>query len=289
MTVPTGDSALVNVAFPCSARVGEGPVWEGGVLHWVDILGGAIHTGEPDTGAVSTVCVPTLVGAAVPDAEEGFVVACAEGFGTVRDGSLDVRCRILGDGLRMNDAKCDPWGRLWAGSNAMNFDAGAGRLHVLRADWSTEVVLDGLTLPNGLGWSPDGTTFYLVDSYAYEIYAFAVTADGMDIGSRRVIATFDQRQGMPDGMCVDAEGCLWVAIWGGGRIERLAPNGRRLRTVTMPVQQPSSCAFGGTDLEVLYVTSAREGLSLAGSAQDGSVFVLRDPGVRGLPVHGFAG
>jgi sugar lactone lactonase YvrE len=289
MTAPVGDSGLIEVAFSCSARVGEGPVWDGGVLHWVDILGGAIYTGNPNIGVVSAVSVPTLVGAAVPRAGGGYVVACADGFGAVRDGSLDVRCRILGDGLRMNDAKCDPRGRLWAGSNAMDFDAGAGRLHVLHADWSTEVVLDGLTLPNGLGWSPDGATLYLVDSLAYEIYAFAVTSDGIDIGSRRVVATFDERQGMPDGMCVDAEGCLWVAVWGGGRVERIAPDGRRLRTVKLPVQQPSSCAFGGTGLDVLYVTSAREGLDLAESAQDGWVFVLRDPGVRGLAVQSFAG
>lgn len=278
----------VKVAFAATDRVGEGPVWHDGRLHWVDILSGLIHRGDPATATVTTDEVPTLVGAAVPAASGGYVVACAEGFGTVRDGTLDVRSAILPDGIRMNDAKCDPLGRLWAGSNAMEFDAGAGALHVLHSDWTTEVVLTGLTLPNGMGWSPDGATFYLIDSYAYELYSFGYSAAGIDVGSRRLVASFDPAGGMPDGMCVDAEGGLWVARWGGSRVDLLTPDGVLRRTVPMPAAQPSSCAFGGADLDVLYVTSAREGLTLADGDSDGSVFILDDPGVRGLAVQGFA-
>lgn len=278
----------VQLAFAATDRVGEGPVWHAGMLHWVDILGGLIHRGDPATATVTTDEVPTLVGAAVPASSGGYVVACTEGFGTVRDGTLDVRNAILPDGIRMNDAKCDPLGRLWAGSNAMEFDSGAGTLHLLRPDWTTEVVLTGMTLPNGMGWSPDGATFYLIDSYAFELYEFGFSAAGIDVGSRRVVASFDPAEGMPDGMCVDAEGGLWVARWGGARVDLLTPDGVPRRSVKIPAAQPSSCAFGGADLDVLYVTSAREGLPLDASGPDGSVFVLDDPGVRGLPVGGFA-
>ncbi len=282
LTVP------VDVAFATSDRLGEGPVWHDGALHWVDILDGLIHRGDPVTGAVETVAAPTLIGAAAPAASGGYVIACAEGFGTVIEGVLDVRSAFLPDGVRMNDAKCDPFGQLWAGSNAMEFNAGAGALHVLRPDWSVETVLTGLTLPNGMGWSPDGATFYLIDTFAYELYAFEFGRAGPDVDRRRVLAQFDRAEGLPDGLCVDAQGDLWVARWGGRRIDRIGPDGQRLGRIDIPAVQSSSCAFGGADLDVLYVTSARDGLDLGDSDPDGSVFAVTGLGVSGQPGTVFA-
>ena len=146
----------------------------GQTLHWVDILGGALHTSDLATGATTSVEMPTLLGAAVPRHGGGFAAATAEGFAALgSDGTLDTRCPILRPGERMNDGKCDPQGRFWAGSTAMDFRSGAGALQVLGPDRSTRTVLDGLTLPNGLGWGPDGTTFYLVDTVPAQVWAFA--------------------------------------------------------------------------------------------------------------------
>jgi sugar lactone lactonase YvrE len=272
-------------------RVGEGPVWDAEArrLHWVDILAGDLHTTEPDTGRTTTISLPTLLGAAVPRAAGGFVAAMEDGFAEVDvDGTMRVRAHVLRDGVRMNDAKCDPTGRLWAGSTRIDFTPGEGALHVLEPDWTTRVVLHGLTLPNGLGWSPDGRTFYLVDSMEGVLWAFDTELASGTLGARRELVRFKESDGLPDGLCVDAAGCLWLAMWGGGRVLRIAPDGAVLEALDMPVVQPSSCAFGGAGLDVLFVTSAAEGLSTMDSL-DGSLFAVAGLGHNGVPAVRFGG
>ncbi|MFB6988524.1 MULTISPECIES: SMP-30/gluconolactonase/LRE family protein [unclassified Streptomyces] len=282
-----------RIAIPGRARVGEGPVWDAGLrrLHWVDIPAGHIHTSDPVTGRTTSLRLPTQVGAAVPRRGGGFVVATAEGFASVEaDGSTIARRTFLSDDERMNDAKCDRHGRFWAGSTAMDFRPGRGALHVLLPDWTSRVVLEGLALPNGLGWSPDGRTFYLADSIAGEIYAFDTTDEAPWIARRRTLFRLPARTGMPDGLTVDASGCLWVAVWGGARVARISPDGDLLGEIPLPVHQPSSCTFGGPRLDALYVTSARESLELPGDDPAGSVFVVEETGgAVGLPPASFAG
>ncbi|MCX5317017.1 SMP-30/gluconolactonase/LRE family protein [Streptomyces sp. NBC_00154] len=280
----------ISVAVAATARVGEGPVWDAAAnrLHWVDILRGAIHTSDLTTGATTSLATPTLLGAAVPRLGGGLVAATAEGFAEVgSDGTFDTRCPILSPGLRMNDGKCDPQGRFWAGSTDMDFRPGAGALHVLGPDWSTRTALDGLTLPNGLGWSPDGTTFYLIDTIPAQVWAFAFDGATGALSERRLLRQFEAGVGLPDGMCVDADGRLWIAMWGGARVVCLSPDGKAVRSVEMPVAQPSSCAFAGPRLDRLAVTSAREGLDLTAQAPDGSVFVVDGLSVCGLPTRLF--
>lgn len=282
----------VSVAVPGDARVGEGPYWdaEAGRLHWVDILRGRIHSSGLDAADHQVIEVPTLVGAAVPKVSGGYVAATAEGFAEVgHDGTWTTRVDLLPSTQRMNDAKCDHAGRFWAGSTDMDFAPGHGALHVLTPSWRWEQVLDGLTLPNGLEWSLDGHTFYLVDTIAGELSAFDAPSSGLTPTNRRLLARFPSRDGIPDGMTIDADGCLWIAMWGGGRIVRLSPDGEILATVPVPVAQPSSCAFAGPDVDVLVVTTAREGLDLAEDDVAGSVLVVRGLGVRGLPSRPFAG
>ncbi|MFF2324757.1 MULTISPECIES: SMP-30/gluconolactonase/LRE family protein [unclassified Streptomyces] len=283
-----------EVAIPGTARVGEGPVWDPGLrrLHWVDIPAGLIHTSDPATGLTTSLRLPTQVGAAVPRrGGGGFVAATAEGFASVdADGSMTTRRAFLPAGERMNDAKCDRQGRFWAGSTALDFRPGSGALHVLLPDWTSHVLLEGLTLPNGLGWSPDGRTFYLADSIAGEIYAFDTTDDAPWISRRRTLVRLPAHTGMPDGLTVDSAGCLWVALWGGARVARISPDGDLLGGIPLPVRQPSSCTFGGPRLDALYVTSAREGLELPGDDPAGSVFVVDEMGgAVGLPSATFAG
>jgi sugar lactone lactonase YvrE len=280
------ETLRVAVAVRAAAQVGEGPVWDATTarLDWVDIPAGLVHTSDIETGRTATRRLPTQVGAVTRSVGGGYVVACKEGFGAFSpDGDFTVRHAVLGADERMNDAKCDPAGRFWAGSTMLDFRAGRGALHVLRPDWSTEVVRDGLTLPNGMGWSPDARTFYLADSYAYAIYAFSFDLAGGTLSDERTLVEFTEADGMPDGLCVDTDGCLWVAMWGGARVLRISPTGDVLSVVAMPVRQPSSCAFAGDDLDVLCVTSARDGLDLGADAPDGSVFRVSGTGAVGLP------
>ena len=239
--------SMARVLVRAESRVGEGPVWDAaaGVVRWVDILAGELHSTDPGTGATTSITVPTLVGAAAPRAGGGLVLATREGFATLDGDVFTPRLQVLSAGYRMNDAACDPRGRYWAGSTEMSFTPGAGRLHVLDSDWQSQVVLEGLTLPNGMGWSPDGSTYYLADTLAGEILAFDVDVETGLPGGRRLFCTIDPLRGMPDGMTVDAAGCLWVALWGGAAVVRLAPDGSELSVVRLPVVQPSACAFGG--------------------------------------------
>ncbi len=290
----TLQTSAPRVLAAADSVVGEGPVWDGsaGRLRWVDIMSGRLNSTDPDTGDTASQTVPTLVGAAAPRASGGLVLATREGFATV-DGpegpGLHPRLDVLGPGERMNDAAVDPWGRYWAGSTTMDFAAGRGALHLLEPDWSSRVVLDGLTLPNGLGWSPDRRTFYLVDTMPGDILRFDVDPRTHLPTDGRLFHHVDGARGIPDGLTIDATGCLWVALWGGAAVLKLSSEGDEVGVLEMPVQQPSSCAFGGLDLDRLFVTSARDGLRVADYAPDGSLFVIDSPGAIGQPAVPFAG
>ncbi len=182
------------------------------------------------------------VGAVAPAAAGGLVVACEHGFGVVTGaGSFELRLPVLPAGERMNDAKCDSRGRLWAGSTEMSFAAGRGALHVLRPDWSTDVVMDGLTLPNGMGWSPDSTVYYLADSDQRASSSPSTSICGMArCRAGRTLIAFAAEDGKPDGLCIDSAGTLWVAMWGTSRLLRISPLGAIEDVVPLPVRQPSS-------------------------------------------------
>lgn len=282
-----------KVVVDADPRVGEGPVWDAdrGELVWVDILGGCVHRTQTGSGSTRTYRLATYVGAAAPASDGGFVVATSEGFGYLdEDGVFDSRLEFLPSGARMNDAKCDPRGRFWAGSCAMDFTPGGGALHILEPDWSVRTILEGLTLPNGLDWSPDGRTFYLVDTVDRAVYAFGFDPEAGEICEQRTLIAFEpELAGLPDGMCVDAGGDLWIALWGGRAVVRVSAAGELLETLEVPVVQPSSCAFGGAELAVLYVTSAREGLPENEIGLDGCVLGLASTGTRGQQVPRFAG
>lgn len=284
----------IDIAFAAEARVGEGPTWDAGngdgTLHWVDILAGRVHTSDPSTGRSSTIETGTLVGAALPRRAGGFVAATSFGFAKLdAGGSFRDELRILPDGIRMNDAKCDRAGRLWAGSTEMDFASGRGALHALAPDWSTEVILDGLTLPNGLDWSPDDSVLYLADTIERVVLAFDFDLEDPGISGSRTLIEFGHADGLPDGLTVDADGCLWIAMWEGGRIVRVSPDGEVLAEIAVPVHQPTSCAFGGPDLDVLYVTTAREGLEVGAGDPAGSVLAVTGLGVQGRQPTFFAG
>ena len=285
----------VEVAVAAAAELAEGPSWDARAqrLRWVDIEAGLVHTYCPVTGRDSSEDVGIAVGAVVPRRGGGLALAIEDGF-ALSDGPAD---RLLRrhrvdepDGNRMNDGKCDRDGRFFAGTMARDQTPGAGALYRLDPDGRVERVRAGVTISNGLGWSPDGATMYYVDSPTHVILAFDYDRDTAAMTAERVLAELDPGEGMPDGLTVDAEGCLWVARWGGARVDRIAPDGRRVDTVRLPASHVTSCAFGGPELAELYITTARMGLSDQESEEQpeaGHVFVC-DPGVIGMPSHACA-
>ena len=286
------DFGRVEALGSARADVGEGPHWdaEAELLWWVDLLAGLVHHIGLQSDRLGTWSLGRPVGAVVKRASGGLVVADSRGFRYLgADGSQGEEIAVLGAGQRMNDAKADPAGWLWSGSTALDFGAGQGGLWVLQPDRRAEQVLDGLTLPNGLGWSPDGATFYLVDTLQGWLRAWDFSPGVGITGGARSIVEFTDPTQVPDGLCVDAEGTIWLAIWGGSRLERYAADGTPLGTVRLPVVQPSSCTFGGPDLGTLLVTSARRGLGGRATDLDGAVLVISSPGAIGLPAEHFAG
>lgn len=280
-----------EVVIRASAETGEGPVWDArtGELVWVDIPAGLLHRSDASTGADTATQAGMKLGAVAVASSGGFAAAAEDGFGLIDDGGhLELLDRALPDpGTRMNDAACDSQGRMWAGSLGAGIAPGSGLLHCWEPGQPSRVVLRGLTLPNGIAWSPSGKQMYLADSIAGAVYEFGFEAGEGRLGERRVLIEIPPEQGLPDGLCADADGCLWLAVWGGWQVRQYDPNGRLLATVGFPVAQPSACAFGpGT---TLYVTSAWEGLpSDHGQPLAGSVFAF-DAGIRGAETGVFGG
>ena len=275
------------------AECGEGPVWDAaaGVLHWVDIIPGEILRTDPATGETTVTSYPEMVGAAAQRAGGGIVAAVASGFvGFDRSGVVDHRVDCLAEGVRMNDAKVDPNGRFWAGSCAMDFAEGAGGLWMLDEQWNATLVLDGLTQPNGLDWSPARDFFYLVETQARQVLRFAWDAGRGAIDSEpTVLIHADAFPGYPDGLCVDTRGHLWIAEFAGAAVHEFTPDGERVRSIPVPTAQPTSCAFVGEALDELWITSAAVGIDPADDAEAGSIFRLRGLEATGLPSTPFGG
>jgi sugar lactone lactonase YvrE len=277
--------------------LGEGARWDArrGELLRVDILSGRVHRDRVgDDGSLSPVCtywVPGPVGAITPvQGDDGWLLAAGRGFAHLSpDGSLRPVGEIAPAGTRMNDAACDPQGRLWAGTMADDHRVGGGALY--RLDWAgrTEVVLDGLTISNGLGWSPDGTTMYLIDSGPRLVHAFAFDRDRGTISDGHVLITLPEEIGAPDGMTVDAAGDLWVAVYDGGRVNRYSPEGVLRQVLAVPAAQTTSCVFAGPGLHRLFVTTATEGwMDEQRRAEPGAGVVYRfDTDTTGRPAVPF--
>ena len=275
--------------------LGEAPVWlpDAKRLLWVDILAPAVHLSDPETGEDRVLPLDELVGAVLPRRDGGFVATIGNAFRLLDldRGVTSTLCAPEPDkpGNRFNDAKCDRAGRLFAGTMAIDVRPGEGTLWRLDPDGRLTAVETGVHLSNGLGWSPDDRTFYFIDTGARTVFAYDYDLTTGAATSRRVFATIPEADGRPDGLAVDSEGHVWIALWDGWGVVRYAPDGRRTRFVSLPVPRPTSLAFGGEGLRTLFVTSARVRLSAAQLAEaplSGSVFAF-DAGVAGTPVGVF--
>ena len=282
-------------------RISEGPRWheERHELLWVDILGRQIHrgtlTGDGSLDQVVTITLERHVGAVAPALTGGYVVTAGPGFVFVdEDGSVRELAQPEADrtDVRMNDGACDPQGRFWAGTMAYDEAPGAGALYRLELDGSCTTMLTDLTIANGIGWSPDGSTMYLNDSGAGCLDTFRFDGATGAITDRRTLVRSDQPGVVPDGLTVDVQGGIWVAWWVGGAVKRYASDGTLLASLRLPVDRPTSCAFGGPDRATLFITTAREGLDDAAfdrQPDSGRVFAASGLGVRGLPCEPYRG
>ena len=259
------EQSIQNV-FAARARLGECPVWDADrqQLFWVDVHNHRVHQFDPATGQDRFFEVGDVVSAIVLTQQDQLLMALSDRLalldlqtGTITT-LLDVAFPHPVD-TRFNDGKCDPQGRFWIGS--ISETAGQAALYRYDPDGSLHIMETGLTISNGLGWSLDGTTFYLTDSAKHQIYVYDFEAETGTIDNRRVLVDLSPEGVEPDGMTIDSQGNLWAALWNGWCIACFDPAGQEILRVKMPVQRPTSLTFGGANLTDLYITSASIGLS----------------------------
>lgn len=293
------DSSAVECVVKAEAIVGESPLWSPleRVLYWVDITGQKIHRFNPRTAKNDTFALPQSVTAVGLRKKGGLILTLHKNFAFFNPDTAALE--MLSDPEedkpydRFNDAKCDRQGRFWAGTmDDVKWNAPVGALYRLDPDARVTCMQTGVICANGLGWSPDNRVFYFTESFRYCIYAFDFEATTGNISNRRLFAALDKdSEGFPDGLTVDAEGFIWSVHNAVGRVVRYTPAGTIDRVIELPVPRPTSCMFGGDNLDVLYITTARETLTpeqIAQAPLSGSVFATK-PGVRGLPEPTFAG
>jgi sugar lactone lactonase YvrE len=241
-------------------------------------------------GSVQRQHVGSIAAALRPRAHGGFVVAVERGF-ALDDGAgspLQVLPEIWTDhSVRMNEGACDPHGRFYCGSMAYDAHPSRGCIYRLDPDRTVTTVLADTTISNGLAWSPDGNTAYYIDTPKQCVDAFDYD-EVSGLTNRRTAVTIPARAGSPDGLTVDEEGGLWVALWGGGAVHRYLPSGRLIAVIELPVTQVSACAFGGDRLDQLFITTSRHGLAPQVEPASGSLFRI-ELAVHGLPTHTFGG
>lgn len=287
----------VQCLWEAGAQLGEGPLWvaEQNRLYFVDLKNQTLHAIDVGNGARRSWTFPDFICWLIARRDgDGFMAGLRDGIARVW---LEPELRIAylhrpfaeGSGLRMNDAKVDSTGRLWAGSmHNTDYAQAVGKLFRLEPDHSLHVADAGYHICNGPAFSLDGATMYHTDSFEGRTYAYPLAADGT-LGEPRVWRQFGEGEGSPDGMTVDSEGCVWIAQWGGSRVCRYSPAGELLDTVPVPVRNPASCTFGGADLKTLYITTASEDntpAQLAAHPLTGAVFAVRVE-VAGVPAARF--
>lgn len=286
-----------EIILPASARLGEGSLWHEDRLLWVDIAPGILHRFDPATGRDESWPLGQRVGTVVPRAAGGLVVALQSGlaFFDPATAALEIvapRPDSEQPDNRFNDGKCDPAGRLWVGTMDCSGRAGAGTLYRVGPDLRPAPVVTGVSISNGLVWSRDARTFFYIDTPTRVVTAYDYDLDTGAIGAPRTVIRIPEGQGYPDGMTIDADDRLWIALWGGSAVVCADPaTGRIVERIEIPATQVTSCAFGGPGLADLYITSAAIDLAPAALAAEpaaGHLFHAR-PGVRGLPARTFAG
>ncbi|MEA5617831.1 SMP-30/gluconolactonase/LRE family protein [Cronbergia sp. UHCC 0137] len=275
------------------SRLGEGPVWDSThqLLYWVDIYNHRVNQFNPATGQNLFFNVGDVVGSIALAGTDRLIMAQRDGltFLNLQTGEVSPIIPVEANmpDNRFNDGKCDPQGRFWFGS--MSAGKNQASLYRYDLDGSLDKMETGLTISNGLGWSPDERTFYLTDSPQQKIYAYKFDPLTGNISDRRTFVDLTNESFYPDGLTVDSQGNIWSAMWDGWCVICFNPQGKETLRINLPVQRPTSCTFGGKDLQTLYITTASIGLSekeIQKSFYSGDLFaVLTD--ITGLPTYNY--
>ncbi|HEU5200482.1 MAG TPA: SMP-30/gluconolactonase/LRE family protein [Ktedonobacterales bacterium] len=281
-------------------ELGEGPVWdaEDQVLYWVDIYGQTFYRFSPSAGELRKIEVGVQVGALAPRISGGLVMATRRGFALWDEPGAALTFLTDPEAdhpeTRFNDGAVDPAGRFWAGTmleGSKDWDSAPGNLYRLDPDHALTRMDTGFAISNGIGWSPDYKTMYFTDSPRQVIYAYDYDLLTGEIENRRPFIQTPGEASVPDGLTVDSEGCIWSARWGGWRLIRYDPQGKQEREISLPVQYPTSCTFGGPALDEVYITSAFTELSVQQRVEQplaGDVFRIK-LGIKGMERPRFLG
>lgn len=280
------------------AILGEGPVWDEveEKLYWIDILSGSLFAYSLREKKNRTYDAGAHLGAVALRRKGGLLMALQTGFAFFDP--IERQLTHVTDpephipDNRFNDGKCDPSGRFWAGTLSYTLGEGAGTLYCLDTDLSVSPKLQDLTIPNGMAWNSSRDRFYFIDTPTGTICSFDYDDGSGKISNREIVRYIDSSEGFPDGMTIDDEDGLWIALYGGGKVIRIDPvSGKTLFEVQLPVPKVTSCTFGGPELDELYITTAREHMSKEEIARwplSGSLFKAKLP-FRGKPAFRFAG
>jgi sugar lactone lactonase YvrE len=274
------DGIARHRSWPVGATLAECPIWipEARLLAWVDILGPTYNLLDPITGINRAIPVHAKIGSAAPLSAGEAILALEDGLWLFRQGKpLDPLPSPDMSGVHFNDGKCDPAGRFWVGTRASNGSPGDGALYRVDHQRQVTCMAIGFDVPNGMGWSPDGRYFYLIDTVPRLLYRYDFDLAGGTISNRVILHGFENIIGKPDGMTVGSDGTIWCAMWDGGGIALLAPDGTQVAWFATPCQRPTSCAFGGDDLSTLFVTTAAHGLDPTDArfGEAGSILAFR--------------
>ena len=288
---------MVEVVVDHVCMLGEGPVWdhERQTICWIDILKGHIHEFNLNDAALKTINTNQLIGSIAICEDGHFLAALKNGLGTVNRDTGEVSIFSSPESHlaenRCNDGKCDPAGRFWIGSMSHLEKPDAGSVYVLDNDGSVNRKITKTTISNGMAWSPDELTFYFIDTPTSKVVAYRYNKESGEITDPEFVITIPLEDGYPDGMTIDEEGMLWIAHWNGWQISRWNPQtGKKLLKLSLPVANVTSCTFGGEDLNDLYITTARKGITeteLAKQPLAGTLFVWKNSGYNGIPMVKF--
>jgi len=290
---------MVEVAVDHNCFLGEGPVWNvrTNMLFWVDILAGDIHEFNPEANTHKTIHTRQMVGAVAMCKNGDFLAALKTGLTRINRQTQETSTIAHAEpdlpANRFNDGKCDPAGRFWIGTMAIEETANAGSLYILDAGHQVSKKIEGTTISNGMAWSADSKTFYYIDTPTLTVVAYDFDNTDGSISNKRIIIKVDENDGYPDGMTIDSQGMLWVAHWGGWQVTRWNPEtGEKIFALPVPVSNVTSCTFGGKHLQDMYITTAQKGLSpdeLNQQPLAGCLFVWKNTGFTGKPAVEFEG
>lgn len=259
---------MIELVVDYQAKLGEGPIWdvESERLYWVNILDGEIHIYDPKAETNDTITLDSYVGCvALTDGEE-LIAGLTDGVYLVNPETKALtvveRTEQASQQTRYNDGKCDPAGRFWAGTMSLVGEQEAGALYCVDSDLSVQKKIDHVGISNGLAWSGDHQTMYYIDTPQGCIFAYDYEMETGEISNQRRVVEIPKDEGSPDGMTIDEDGMLWVAHWGGAQVACWNPfTGKKVRSIAVPALQVTSCTFGGPELDELYITTARNGMT----------------------------